>query len=57
MHLEEKGTEKDPGSYWVTKQPGKVDKKILEDNNLAVLGEMNSTKTKLNRKPDWKVVY
>ena len=57
MYLEEQGTVMDPRPYWVTKQPWKVSKETLVDNKPAVLGVMNSTKAKLNRKPDWRAVY
>ena len=55
MYLEEQGTATDPGPYWVTKQPWKVSMETLVDNQPAVLRVMNSTKAKLNRKPDWRM--
>ena len=57
MYLEEQGTAKDPGPYWVTRQPWKIDKENLVDNKPAILGVMNSTKAKLNRKPNWRAIY
>ena len=57
MFLEEQGKVTDPGPYWVTKQPWKVSKETLVDNKPAVLRVINSTKAKLNRKPDWRAVY
>ena len=47
----------DPGPYWLTKQPWKVSKETLVDNKPTVVRVMNSTKAKLNRKPDWRAVY
>ena len=41
MYFKEQGTSKDPGPYWVTKQPWKVNKETLVDNKPAVLGVMN----------------
>ena len=38
MYLKEQGTAKDPGPYWVTRQPWKIDKENLVDNKPAVLG-------------------
>ena len=57
MHLEEKGTENDPGPYWETFQPWVIDKTELVGNKPAVLGVMNSTMKKLNKEPHWRQVY
>ena len=48
MYLEEQGTVNNLGPYWVTRQPRRIDKENLVDNKPAVLGIMNSTKSKLN---------
>ena len=47
---DEKGTDDDPGPYWRTKLPWNVDRNELADNKPAVLGVMNATKRKLQKK-------
>ena len=57
MYLDEKETEKDPSPYWVKRQPWVVDKENLVCNKPSVLGVMNSTKRKLDKKPDWRSIH
>jgi hypothetical protein len=57
MHLDETGTEEDPGPYWVSTLPWTVEKSDLVNNKSAVLGVMNSTMRKLAREPSWKEIY
>ena len=53
----ETGTEKDPGPYWTTKLPWRIDRTELIDNKPAVLGVMNTTKKKLAKDPQWESIY
>ena len=57
MVMDKKGTETDPGPYWVTKQPWIKDRETLIDNRAAVLGVMNSTMRKLSKNPKWREIY
>ena len=57
MYLDEEGTLEDPGPYWRTKFPWKLNPNELVNNRPAVTAMMYATEKKLLRNPEWRAVY
>ena len=51
------GTKNDPGPYWRSTLPWKVDRNVLGDNKKVVLGTMNGTAKRLAKDPLWRKTY
>ena len=51
------GSQDDPGPYFRSKLPWKVDKDMLGDNKRVVLGTMNATARRLSKNSSWRATY